>query len=283
MFRCTDCYKEYPEHPGYCECGNDQFEEIVVADSYDDGQYDDYNQQGASQNGYYNDGYSDGYSDDYSNGYDDGYYEEQYQPVPKLKKRPSRKKTKKNITLFDKIGIGVFCVCIILSILALIFIGAGKNQPGKDSSGKVILQKNYSIPVNIDEIWDNTLAASGPSAATVNPNKILNTKLKSIDSELNAYLISLAQAMINSWDRSGITGNGVTQMEFKIQSDGTVAGKKIYKFSGNKSLDGSVAKIISDFGKFQTPPSSYKEEIIIIAFSSNNGAQKAYFPNVTVK
>ena len=72
-------------------------------------------------------------------------------------------------------------------------------------------------------------------------------------------------------------------MEFKIQNDGTVAGKKIYKFSGNKTLDGSVAKLISEFGKFQTPPSSYKDEIIIISFSSNNGSLKANYPNVKIK
>ena len=51
MFRCTDCNKEYEVNPGYCDCGNDQFEEII--DSVPSQQYDD------------------GYSD----GYDDGSYE----------------------------------------------------------------------------------------------------------------------------------------------------------------------------------------------------------------
>lgn len=287
MFKCTDCSKEYIEHPGYCDCGNDQFEEIFEAGYpeeytdnavYDDSQdyYDDYDDNAQGYDTSYDDGYADSYEDD---------YEEEYVPPVKLKKSKSKKSSKKKgITNSDKIGIGVFAVCIVLSILAFIFIGAGKtSNAGKDSSGKPLLVKDYSIPVKIDQIWDNTLPAGAPSAAKVDPSKILNTKLSSLDTEMNAYLISLAQAMINAWDRSSITGNGVTQLEFLIQTDGTLAGKKIYKFSGNKTLDASVGKIITSFGKFQVPPTSYKQEIIIVSFSSNNGSMKAYYPNVKVK
>lgn len=287
MFRCTDCFKEYAQNPGYCDCGNDQFEEIIDSSYSDDG-YDDnaaYTQSQEQQ--YYDDSYdSSSYEDDdYSDSYDDGYEEEEYVPVPKLKKRPRKKqeKKKKVLTTMDKVGIGVFAVCIILSIFAFIFIGGNKSSANKDASGKPLLVKDYSIPVDINKIWDNSLPASAFSAEKIDPNKILNTKLNSIDSEMNAYLISLAQAMIDGWDRNGISGNGVTQLEFLIQSDGTLAGKKIYKFSGNKSLDNSVGKIITAFSKFQVPPSSYNQEIIIISFSAKNGSMKAYYPNVKVK
>jgi len=284
MFRCTDCFKEYAQNPGYCDCGNDQFEEIIDSSYSDDG-YDDnaaYAQPQDQQ--YYDDSYDDSYDDGYSDSYDDG-YEEEYVPVPKLKKRPRKKqeKKKKALTTMDKVGIGVFAVCIILSILAFIFIGGNKSSANKDSSGKPLLVKDYSIPADINKIWDSSLPASAFSAEKIDPNKILNTKLNSIDSEMNAYLISLAQAMIDGWDRNGINGNGVTQLEFLIQSDGTLAGKKIYKFSGNKSLDDSVGKIITTFAKFQVPPSSYNQEIIIISFSAKNGSMKAYYPNVKVK
>ena len=187
----------------------------------------------------------------------------------------------------DKVGIGVFALCILLSILAFIFVGKDSGNDsnamiGTDQNGGSTLVKNYSIPTNIDAIWDSTEAPQSPSAAKVDPNKILNTKLGSIDQEMNTFLIGMAQAMIDNWDRNGITGNGVTQMEFVVDKSGSIVGKKIYKYSGNKTLDDSVNKLIATFGKFQIPPSSYNQEIIIISFSAKNGSMKAYYPNVKV-
>jgi hypothetical protein len=151
---------------------------------------------------------------------------------------------------------------------------------GTDSSGKGTLTKDYSIPTSIDSLWDATQVQAPPSADKVNPNKILNTKLGSLDQGMNSYLIGLAQAMIDNWDRTAISGNGVTQMEFMIEKNGALVAKKIYKYSGNKSLDDSILKLISDFGQYQTPPSSYGQEIIIVSFSSKNGSMKAYYPNI---
>ena len=74
---------------------------------------------------------------------------------------------------------------------------------------------------------------------------------------MNTFLIGMAQAMIDNWDRNGITGNGVTQMEFFVDKNGSIVGKKLYKYSGNKTLDNSVNKLISTFDKYQIPPSSY--------------------------
>lgn len=300
MFRCTDCNKEYEVNPGYCDCGNDQFEEI--ADNFQDNQqYDGYSDgydDGSYGNGYdgYNDGYNDGYSDngygDYNAQYQQPYpnqqYQQQYQqPYQQPMSGHHKVKQKKPMSMMDKVGIGVFSLCILLSILAFIFIGkdSGKDSNamiGTDSNGGSALVKNYSIPTNIDTIWDSTEAPAAPSASKVDPNKILNTKLGSIDQEMNAFLIGMAQAMIDNWDRGGVTGNGVTQMEFVVDKSGTIVGKKIYKYSGNKTLDDSVNKLISTFGKYQIPPSSYDQEIIIISFSAKNGSMKAYYPNVKV-
>lgn len=300
MFRCTDCNKEYEVNPGYCDCGNDQFEEII--DSVPSRQYDDGYSDGYDDGSYGNDGYNDyndGYNDSYNDGYaDDGYgdYDAQYQqPYPNQQyQQPYQQpyghkkvKQKKPLSMMDKVGIGVFALCILLSILAFIFVGKDSGNDsnamiGTDQNGGSTLVKNYSIPTNIDTIWDSTEAPQSPSASKVDPNKILNTKLGSIDQEMNTFLIGMAQAMIDNWDRNGITGNGVTQMEFVVDKSGSIVGKKIYKYSGNKTLDDSVNKLIATFGKFQIPPSSYNQEIIIISFSAKNGSMKAYYPNVKV-
>lgn len=296
MFRCTDCNKEYEVNPGYCDCGNDQFEEIidsVPSQQYDDGYSDGYNDGSYGNDGYndYNDGYNDGYADDgygdYDAQYQQPYPNQQYQQPYQQPYGHKKVKQKKPLSMMDKVGIGVFALCILLSILAFIFVGKDSRNDsnamiGTDQNGGSTLVKNYSIPTNIDAIWDSTEAPQSPSAAKVDPNKILNTKLGSIDQEMNTFLIGMAQAMIDNWDRNGITGNGVTQMEFVVDKSGSIVGKKIYKYSGNKTLDDSVNKLIATFGKFQIPPSSYNQEIIIISFSAKNGSMKAYYPNVKV-
>ncbi len=296
MFRCTDCNKEYEVNPGYCDCGNDQFEEIidsVPSQQYDDGYSDGYNDGSYGNDGYndYNDGYNDGYADDgygdYDAQYQQPYPNQQYQQPYQQPYGHKKVKQKKPLSMMDKVGIGVFALCILLSILAFIFVGKDSGNDsnamiGTDQNGGSTLVKNYSIPTNIDAIWDSTEAPQSPSAAKVDPNKILNTKLGSIDQEMNTFLIGMAQAMIDNWDRNGITGNGVTQMEFVVDKSGSIVGKKIYKYSGNKTLDDSVNKLIATFGKFQIPPSSYNQEIIIISFSAKNGSMKAYYPNVKV-
>ena len=296
MFRCTDCNKEYEVNPGYCDCGNDQFEEIIdsmPSQQYDNGYSDGYDDGSYGNDGYndYNDGYNDGYADDGYGNYDAQYQQpypnQQYQQPYQQPYGHKKVKQKKPLSMMDKVGIGVFALCILLSILAFIFIGkdSGKDSNamiGTDQNGGSTLVKNYSIPTNIDAIWDSTEAPQSPSAAKVDPNKILNTKLGSIDQEMNTFLIGMAQAMIDNWDRNGITGNGVTQMEFVVDKSGSIVGKKIYKYSGNKTLDDSVNKLIATFGKFQIPPSSYNQEIIIISFSAKNGSMKAYYPNVKV-
>lgn len=271
MFRCTDCYKEYQTNPGYCDCGNDSFEEIIesaVNQQYDDEEYyDDYADEGA-------------YSDEsYDDDYDQEYEEEYVAPAPKLKRNAPQKKKKKEPKLIDKIGIGVFVICIILSILAFVFIGSGQKTPTK-KGGEPLRVKDYSIPANIDTIWNSTPPKAAPTASHADPSKILNTRLSSIDTEMNSYLIGLAQAMIESWVRDGITGNGSTQMEFIVSKEGRLVGKKIYKYSGNKTLDNSIGMLINSFSDYQIPPSSYNQEIIIIQFSSNNGTTKANYPRI---
>ena len=308
MFRCLDCYKEYEVHPGYCdECGSDQFEEVPdnvgQATIVNDGQYD---------NRQYNDGYTDGYADEYADDgyYDDGQnyqqngayvetgyaqsysdngeygyqeeYQEEYVPPVKLKKKKKKKKKPKKQTMSVKIGIGVFALCIVLSICAFIFIGAGKEYADNSGAQKDRV-KDYTIPTSINAIWDSTPPKAAPSAASVHPSKILNTKLDSIDEELRNYVMNIAREMTEAWVKDGIQGDGITQIEFIVNKQGKLVGKKIYKFSGNKSLDDSIGRLINDYTDYQTPPSSYNEEVIILSFKSNDGALTAFIPKMSAK
>ncbi len=41
MYRCTECNAEYDEYPDFCDCGNDQFEEIIEEDLNKENNYND--------------------------------------------------------------------------------------------------------------------------------------------------------------------------------------------------------------------------------------------------
>ena len=59
--------------------------------------------------------------------------------------------------------------------------------------------------------------------------------------------------------------------------------KKVFKPSGNKSLDDSVAKYLDTFKTVTPPPESYNQETIILTFKSVNGISRAIIPSVKTK
>ena len=247
MYQCTDCDKIYNEHPEYCECGNDEFIEIPDIPTV---------------------------SSDYSQG---------EKTFPKQKsgvkgKNKTKAPAKKPLSKQDLTGYIVFAVCIILSVFAWIFIGFGQKSATK-SGGKTALVKNTNIPVNIDEIWNSSMPATKP----VDPKTVLNTKLLEIDSELNSYLNELINEINLNWDKTGISGDGSYLYEFSISSDGSLKDKKVFKTSGNKSLDDSAAKYAAELKTVTPPPKSYNQETVIVAFKCVNGISRAFLPSVKTK
>lgn len=249
MFKCTDCDKIYSQNPGYCDCGNDSFIEIP----------------------------DDGFSEQTDYSQDTGEVQVQH-VVKKVKKKKKKSQAKKNsMSTQDIVGYAVFSVCIILSIFAWIFIGYGQKSQAK--SNKPMLVKNYNIPANIDDIWDST----APVIKPVDPKTILNTKLSEMDSNLVTYLNDVINEVNLYWDKEGITGDGSYSYQFIINKDGSLSDKKVFKTSGNKTLDDSVAKYVKEMNKFTPPPESYKQEVIILTFKSANGIARAIIPSVKTK
>ena len=249
MYKCTDCDKIYNENPGYCECGNDEFIEIPDV------------QQSYSQPVYQQPQVS-------------------VQPRRTVKKVKKKAKTppKKTMSKQDLIGYIVFSICIILSIFAWIFIGFGQ-KPATKSGGKPIHVKNLNVPANIDDIWDS----STPKVVQVDPKSVLNTKLSEIDSKLSSYLNDIVNDINLNWDKTGVSGDGSYSYEFSINKDGGLANKKVFKPSGNKTLDDSASKYIETLKTVAPPPESYNQETIIVTFKSANGIARAIIPSVKTK
>lgn len=115
MYKCSECEKEYDIKPDYCDCGNDIFIEIT--------------------------------------------------PVQKEEKAIEKKAPKKSFeeqypgfanfkNSLDPISVLIFCICIILSILSLIFIGRGDNTAEEKKEEIAVIKK---INTDIESFWDNSL------------------------------------------------------------------------------------------------------------------------------
>ena len=248
MFKCTDCDKIYEQNPGYCECGNDQFTEIPDNIRV---QQSEYNETGNSV--------------------------EQAMRKMRRKSKRNRSSKRKEMSTQDIIGYAVFSACIILSIFAWIFIGYGQKSTAKTKSPMLV--KDYSIPANIDAVWDS----AAPVIKPVDPKSILNTKLSELDSKMKSYLNDVVNEINLYWEKDGISGDGSYSYQFVINKDGSLSDKKVFKTSGNRTLDDSVSKYTNDMNKFEAPPETYKQEVIIITFKSANGVARAIIPNVKTK
>ena len=249
MYKCTDCDKIYTENPGYCECGNDAF--IEIPDVQQTFVQPEYQQNEATV--------------------------QLQRTVRKIKKK-TKQPAKKPLSKQDIAGYIIFAVCIILSIFAWIFIGYGQKSTSK-SGGKPVLVKNTNIPVNIDDVWDSSVPATKP----VDPKTVLNTKLANVDSKLSSYLNDLINDINLNWDKTGVSGDGTYSYEFSINKEGGVTNKKVFKTSGNKSLDDSVAKYVNGLNTVAPPPETYKQETIIVSFKCVNGIARAFIPSVKTK
>lgn len=116
MFKCSECGNEYEIKPKYCDCGNDIFINVEK----------DFTPQEVEL--------------------DEEIDDDIIETAPR--RRNLRKKS------FSPVGMAVFGICIILSLLVLFVIGNPKKDLTKTEIKKEI-QEQTEIP-SIDSYWDNT-------------------------------------------------------------------------------------------------------------------------------
>lgn len=139
MYKCKECGTEYEIKPDYCDCGNDTFEEIL-------------SEQQTSKNDVTN-------VTKLNNA--EKVKEEKTEPKPeKVKVTEPRNAVQYDYSrlrqFFDPISTTIFCVCIVLAILIVLF--AGNSLIKKDSEKTTETPKqtqNLNIP-DIDKLWNST-------------------------------------------------------------------------------------------------------------------------------
>lgn len=194
---------------------------------------------------------------------------------------------KKTHNIKEIISIAIFIVCIILSILAWIFVGNGasvsKSDISNTSEQNIDAIAPSSIP-DIEQVWDSTPPAFqkqiGDPVAQPASTQLLNTRMANMSPDLTNYIVVLGQTFVSAWPRGEVVGDGSCEVEFSINSgDGRIINKKIHKASNNKTLDDSISIMLENVTQTSIPPQTYHGEKIIMAFSILHREFKVYYPH----
>lgn len=180
MYKCSDCNKTYSIKPDYCDCGNDIFEEILSPDTQN--QYKASKHQVTPKS-----------------------FDEQYPEI------------KKFIASLDVLSVTIFIICILLSILAVVFIKPSPQVSSKETkSVKSVSTKK--VP-NIDEIWVDSVKI--PKTQTVQKN---NSVTETINNKINTQSVkkqNQTKTLKNSQTASKPTSKTVSKTTNKKVSTAT--------------------------------------------------------------
>ncbi len=153
MYKCKECGTEYEIKPDYCDCGNDTFEEIL-------------SEQQTSKNDVTNVTKLNN-----TEKVKEGKTEPKIEKFEVIPEKVEVRQEKMKVTeprnavqydysrlrqFFDPISTTIFCVCIVLAILIVLF--AGNSLIKKDSEKITETPKqtqNLNIP-DIDKLWNST-------------------------------------------------------------------------------------------------------------------------------
>lgn len=168
MYKCKECGMEHDIKPDYCDCGNNEFYTVNVSET-------DINQIESMLI------------------YDD------VEPI--IINESKNKKTSLDILFakFSPISVFVFILCIILSLVVILFPIKEKEATLPDSGGAVSEQK---LPT-IDKIWNNTppvVKTENPlptdesiAQTAVIPNFVRNTQLKTTQNHVQKPAVKTIQ------------------------------------------------------------------------------------------
>lgn len=138
MFKCKECGTEYKEKPDYCDCGNDEFDEIVsvvTPKETEKVQEEEIIEKPAPAQKSKNSGF-----------------------IPQVKPRKTFSEQYPAISRFfqsiDPISGIIFLSCLILSVYVLLFAW---NVEEAVQTEKEVVVSNKNIPSSIDKFWNNSL------------------------------------------------------------------------------------------------------------------------------
>ena len=246
MYRCTECHAEYEEFPEYCDCGNDQFEEIT----------------------------------DETEEYEE---EEIQKPVSKKNKRKEPELTEEELEELeeekkDKIK-SLIAAAVILILCIVVFVVPPHKKKKIEKAKNEAQTQSAKLP-SVSTYWDDSLPRAFKKEDPLANLPLLNENFAGISSELREYLVSIGREFNKKWDTSSVEGTGTCKVQFIINKEGGLDTKTIIASSNNSNLNDSVSLLLTNITGFDMPPDDYRGEKIYIIFSiDSNGQSKVSYPS----
>ncbi len=145
MYKCKECGTEFETKPDYCDCGNDTFDEILPQEQ----QLDDKNSPSTDKNDMWVE----------ENGFGYPINEESYNKMKNKSnalQEPQVTTVKNNTPKIKPYAIIIFVLCLILSVLVILFAWNPKQSDKIQNSDSVTETEQKQIP-DLEKIWNNKL------------------------------------------------------------------------------------------------------------------------------
>lgn len=165
---------------------------------------------------------------------------------------------KKTYSGGEILSFAVFGMCLIFSVLILLFF-----NPVKSGKSNVPLTKNstvqdtVSIP-DIDEIWDDGFTQADENSA------------------VEVYKKSLQNLLNSNIQPKEHSAEGRCEIEFTVNSNGKLLNRKMYKGSGDSRFNKIVLNMLKKTPEHRLPPSSLAGQKISGEVIVQDGIIKLY-------
>ncbi len=162
-------------------------------------------------------------------------------------------------------------LCVILSVVILSFSTGNKTTETKTETKTTTTPPTKITPIPEPKpqpkpiIQQKTITTQQKPVIKPKPVIVVNTK------EAQDYKIKLRNALFLKLDVTNIQGSGKCGIQFSVNQEGKLINRAFSFQSDNKTLNDEVYKMLMRMPKYDTPPQSYKGELIKITIEFNNG------------
>ena len=300
MFICTECGLQYKNKPQYCDCGNDEFQELATR-NITTSLKERFERIGISV---------------YSLLFLfvcvilSCFILFCFNPMPKNNTQISKNTTKSNVSIpsIDKLWVESTLKQDNIKVEKTPIINTTPISTSKQIVKKVVTKNNSKKTTNKSQTVVKEQAKKSPTTNntikktqvstptnTTKPKNIekpkIQTPVKTVqktvtnqnakknNQELYNYKLQLRQALFAKLSVVSIQGSGNCGIEFSIDSSGKLINRNFTYQSDNKSVNDEVYKMLMRLPKYYPPPSGYNGEKIKMIFSFDNGSYSINYTN----
>lgn len=161
------------------------------------------------------------------------------------------------ITTPQAISYAIFCACLVASG----WVWFGTETPKQHVNSVVSKQETTVVSANIptiDKLWNST-----PAYTEVNS-----------DSKIADYKTELQNALYANFEETEILEDGRCEIEFKVNADGKLTNRKMYKEQGGNRFNNLVLNMLKQTSKVSAPPAGYTNVSLRARVFTENGQVK---------